>query len=112
MVVTAPGTIENGVPETYARRNSWLVPGNKDCILKLYRSAVHIGKEWQPELEQVLDLPVVDAGRIGCDPGVEKLDLGITRFAGLIEQSEEGLLVGNADRLGEGIADQENPAMI
>jgi pimeloyl-ACP methyl ester carboxylesterase len=51
--VSVPYLIENGVPETYARRNSWLVPGNKDCILKLYRSAVHIGKEWQPELEQV-----------------------------------------------------------
>jgi pimeloyl-ACP methyl ester carboxylesterase len=51
--VSVPYLIENGVPETYARRNSWLVPGNKDCILKLYRSAVHIGREWQPELEQV-----------------------------------------------------------
>jgi len=51
--VSVPYLIENGVPETYARRNSWLVPGNKDCILKLYRSAVHVGREWQPELEQV-----------------------------------------------------------
>jgi pimeloyl-ACP methyl ester carboxylesterase len=51
--VSVPYLIEHGVPETYAKRNAWLVPGNKDCILRLYRSAVNIGKEWQPELEQV-----------------------------------------------------------
>jgi pimeloyl-ACP methyl ester carboxylesterase len=27
-----------------------------DCILALYRSAIDVGKEWQPELEKV-DLP-------------------------------------------------------
>jgi pimeloyl-ACP methyl ester carboxylesterase len=54
--VSIPYLIENGVPETYAKRNAWLTPGNKDCILRLYRSAVKIGEEWQPELEQV-DLP-------------------------------------------------------
>ena len=43
--VGIPYLIENGVPETYATRNAWLVPGNKDCILRLYRSAVHIGAE-------------------------------------------------------------------
>jgi pimeloyl-ACP methyl ester carboxylesterase len=51
--VSVPYLIENGMPETYAERNSWLTPGNKDCILQLYRSAVHIGAEWQPELERV-----------------------------------------------------------
>ena len=51
--VGIPYLIENGVPEKYAKRNAWLVPGNKDCILALYRSAVHIGTEWQPALEQV-----------------------------------------------------------
>jgi pimeloyl-ACP methyl ester carboxylesterase len=51
--VSIPYLIENGVPETYAKRNAWLTPGNKDCILELYRSAVKIGEEWQPELEQV-----------------------------------------------------------
>ena len=51
--VGIPYLIENGVPEKYAKRNAWLVPGNKDCILALYRSAVHIGAEWQPALEQV-----------------------------------------------------------
>jgi pimeloyl-ACP methyl ester carboxylesterase len=50
--------IENGVPERYARRNSWLVPGNIACVLRLYRSAVRIGEEWQPDLERV-DLPAV-----------------------------------------------------
>jgi pimeloyl-ACP methyl ester carboxylesterase len=51
--VGIPYLIENGVPETYAKQNAWLVPGNKDCILALYRSAVHIGAEWQPALERV-----------------------------------------------------------
>jgi pimeloyl-ACP methyl ester carboxylesterase len=50
--------IENGVPECYARRNSWLVPGNIACVLRLYRSAVRIGEEWQSDLEYV-DLPAV-----------------------------------------------------
>jgi pimeloyl-ACP methyl ester carboxylesterase len=50
--------IENGVPESYARRNSWLVPGNIGCVLRLYRSAIGIGEEWQPDLERV-DLPAV-----------------------------------------------------
>jgi len=50
--------IEDGVPEHYARRSSWLVPGNKDCVLRLYRSAVFVGEEWQPDLEQV-DLPAL-----------------------------------------------------
>ena len=54
--VSVPYLIDVGVPESYAKRNSWLVPGNKDCILELYRSAIHVGKEWQPELEKV-DLP-------------------------------------------------------
>jgi pimeloyl-ACP methyl ester carboxylesterase len=50
--------VENGVPRASAERNAWLTPGNKDVILKLYRSAVHIGAEWQPELEKV-DLPAM-----------------------------------------------------
>jgi hypothetical protein len=25
----------------------------KDCILKLYRSAVNVGKEWDPELSNI-----------------------------------------------------------
>jgi pimeloyl-ACP methyl ester carboxylesterase len=50
--------IENGVPPEDARRNMWLTPHGKDTILKLYRSAVHIGAEWQPDLER-LDLPAM-----------------------------------------------------
>jgi pimeloyl-ACP methyl ester carboxylesterase len=61
--VSVPYLIDNGVPEEYAKRNSWLVPGNKDCILKLYRSAVHIGREWQPELEKVTVPSMVIWGR-------------------------------------------------
>jgi pimeloyl-ACP methyl ester carboxylesterase len=44
--------VENGVPREDAERNMWRRPHGKDTILKLYRSAVHIGKEWQPDLEQ------------------------------------------------------------
>jgi pimeloyl-ACP methyl ester carboxylesterase len=51
--VSVPYLVENGVPQRYAERNAWLTPGNKDCILALYRSAVHIGAEWQPDLERV-----------------------------------------------------------
>jgi pimeloyl-ACP methyl ester carboxylesterase len=43
--------VENGVPPEAAARNAWLTEGNKDVILELYRSAVDIGKEWQPDLE-------------------------------------------------------------
>jgi pimeloyl-ACP methyl ester carboxylesterase len=50
--------IENGVPPEDARRNMWLTPHGKDTILKLYRSAVHVGAEWQPDLER-LDLPAM-----------------------------------------------------
>src|SRR5882757_4654700 len=51
--VGVPYLVENGVPQRYAERNAWLTPGNKACILALYRSAVDVGREWQPELEQV-----------------------------------------------------------
>lgn len=45
--------VENGVPREYAEHNIWLNPYGKDTILKLYRSAVEIGREWQPDLERV-----------------------------------------------------------
>jgi pimeloyl-ACP methyl ester carboxylesterase len=61
--VSIPYLIEHGVPETYAKRNAWLTPGNKDCILRLYRSAVKIGEEWQPELEHVALPSMVVWGR-------------------------------------------------
>jgi pimeloyl-ACP methyl ester carboxylesterase len=67
--VSVPYLIENGMPREYAERNSWLVPGNKDCILALYRSAVKIGEEWQPGVERI-ELPsMVIWGR--DDPYVE-----------------------------------------
>jgi pimeloyl-ACP methyl ester carboxylesterase len=50
--------VENGVPREYAERNVWLTAHGRDTILKLYRSAVHIGTEWQPDLER-LDVPAM-----------------------------------------------------
>jgi pimeloyl-ACP methyl ester carboxylesterase len=44
---------EHGVPQRQAEHNAWLTPGGKDVILALYRSAVDIGREWQPALESV-----------------------------------------------------------
>ena len=67
--VSVPYLIDNGMPREYAERNSWLVPGNKDCILKLYRSAVKIGAEWQPDLERVEVPAMVIWGR--TDPYVD-----------------------------------------
>jgi pimeloyl-ACP methyl ester carboxylesterase len=67
--VSVPYLIENGMPREYAERNSWLVPGNKDCILALYRSAVKIGEEWQPGVEEIALPSMVIWGR--NDPYVE-----------------------------------------
>lgn len=50
--------VENGVPREYAERNIWLQDHGKDSILKIYRSAIEIGAEWQPDLEK-LDLPAM-----------------------------------------------------
>lgn len=44
--------VENGVPREDAERNIWLNDYGKDTILKLYRSAIEIGEEWQPDLER------------------------------------------------------------
>jgi pimeloyl-ACP methyl ester carboxylesterase len=49
---------ENGVPPEDARRNIWLTPYGKSTILELYRSAVQIGEEWQPDLER-LEVPAM-----------------------------------------------------
>ena len=56
--VAVASLLKDGVPERYARLNSWLVPGNKECVLELYRSAVRIGEEWLPELARI-DLPAM-----------------------------------------------------
>jgi pimeloyl-ACP methyl ester carboxylesterase len=66
--VSVPYLVENGVPQRFAEDNAWLTPGNKTCILELYRSAVHIGDEWQPELERVAVPALVIWGRV--DPYV------------------------------------------
>ena len=55
--------VENGVPREDAERNVWLTPHGKTTILRLYRSAVHIGAEWQPELERVQVPALVISGR-------------------------------------------------
>jgi pimeloyl-ACP methyl ester carboxylesterase len=55
--------VDNGVPQRYAEHNAWLTPGGKDCILALYRSAIHIGREWQPDLERVTVPSLVIWGR-------------------------------------------------
>jgi pimeloyl-ACP methyl ester carboxylesterase len=60
--------VENGVPREYAERNMWLTPHGKDTILKLYRSAVQIGAEWQPDLEKLKVPAMVIWGR--TDPYV------------------------------------------
>jgi pimeloyl-ACP methyl ester carboxylesterase len=49
---------ENGVPPDDAERNIWLTDYGRATILELYRSAVHIGAEWQPDLER-LDVPAM-----------------------------------------------------
>jgi pimeloyl-ACP methyl ester carboxylesterase len=67
--VSIPYLVENGVPRGYAERNAWLVDGNKDCILRLYRSAIKIGEEWQPDLERVEVPSMVIWGK--DDPYVE-----------------------------------------
>jgi pimeloyl-ACP methyl ester carboxylesterase len=61
--VSIPYLVEHGVPQEDAERNAWLTPGNKTVILKLYRSAVHIGAEWQPDLERITVPAMVIWGR-------------------------------------------------
>ena len=60
--------VENGVPREDAERNMWLTPHGKTTILELYRSAVDIGAEWQPDLERVEVPAMVIWGR--TDPYV------------------------------------------
>jgi pimeloyl-ACP methyl ester carboxylesterase len=60
--------VENGVPREDAERNIWLTDYGKDTILRLYRSAVDIGAEWQPDLERVEVPAMVIWGR--TDPYV------------------------------------------
>ncbi len=50
--------VENGVPREDAEQNMWLTPHGKATILELYRSAIDIGAEWQPDLEK-LEVPAM-----------------------------------------------------
>ncbi len=50
----AEGLMAAGVPEAYARKAARSVDETmKRCILKLYRSAVDVGNEWEPGLAQI-----------------------------------------------------------
>ena len=60
--------VENGVPREDAEANIWTTPHGKQTILDLYRSAVDIGEEWQPDLEQIKVPALVIWGR--TDPYV------------------------------------------
>jgi pimeloyl-ACP methyl ester carboxylesterase len=43
-----------GIPPAVAQQTASYVDATmKDCILRLYRSAVHVGAQWQPDLEKV-----------------------------------------------------------
>ena len=77
--------VENGVPQADAERNVWLNDYGKDTILKLYRSAVDIGKEWQPDLEKQTVPAMVIWGK--DDPYVP------VKFAGRLAERMHGELV-------------------
>jgi pimeloyl-ACP methyl ester carboxylesterase len=50
----AEGLAAGGVPQAYARETARYVDATmKDAILRLYRSAVHVGREWQADVEKI-----------------------------------------------------------
>ena len=50
----AEGLPAAGVPPAAAAEAARHVDAQmKDCILRLYRSAIHVGAEWQPDIERV-----------------------------------------------------------
>lgn len=52
--VLAAALVAAGVPaEDAAKTAAHVDPTMKDCILKLYRSAVHAGEEWEDDLQRV-----------------------------------------------------------
>jgi pimeloyl-ACP methyl ester carboxylesterase len=52
--VLAAALVAAGVPaEDAAKTAPHVDPTMKDCILKLYRSAVHAGEEWEDDLQRV-----------------------------------------------------------
>jgi len=74
------------VPRHAAREAARHVDGTmKDCILRLYRSAVRIGAEWQPDLEKVTRPAVILWG--ADDP------YGAVRYAERLAARVHGALV-------------------
>ena len=81
-----------GVPAQAAAETAGRInPLMKDCILRLYRSAVTVGQEWQPDLAKITSpglvfwgisdpaCPIEFAERLGADTRAErvvKLDCG------------------------------------
>jgi pimeloyl-ACP methyl ester carboxylesterase len=58
------GLVGAGLPPAVARETARHVDDRmKDAILRLYRSAVHVGREWQPDLERVRRPALVLWGR-------------------------------------------------
>jgi pimeloyl-ACP methyl ester carboxylesterase len=51
--VLAAALVAAGVPAEDAAKTAHVDPTMKDCILKLYRSAVHAGEEWEDDLKRV-----------------------------------------------------------
>ena len=48
------GLVAAGVPRAYAEECAGRVDETmKSCILRLYRSAVHVGREWQADVERI-----------------------------------------------------------
>ena len=48
------GLVAAGVPRAYAEESAGRVDETmKSCILRLYRSAVHVGREWQADVEKI-----------------------------------------------------------
>ena len=83
---------EYGVPaDTAVETASRIDPLMKDCILRLYRSAITVGREWEPDLARITSpglvfwgvsdpaCPVEFADRLGADTKADqvvKLDCG------------------------------------
>lgn len=88
--VMAPVLVANGVPEAAARETAHRIDERmKACILPLYRSAVDVGVEWEPDLLRVKTPGLVLWG--GADPYVpvefgrrlaERTGAAITVFEG------------------------------
>jgi len=75
-----------GVPaESAAETASHVDAAMKDCILKLYRSAVHVGVEWQADVEKITCPALILWGK--ADPYVEP------RFAARLAQRVHGELI-------------------